>query len=374
MKVAIFGGSFNPVHNEHVKIATQAVKELMLDKLFILPANIAPHKKNQSLMDAKVRLNALKCAFENQDKIEVCDYEISKQGVSYTYQTILHFKKLYKDAELFFILGSDMLENFPTWKNPEIIAKNATLALTKRKNGEFDDEVLIEKVESLYNVKIKRLSVYGTTVSSTKIRVYKKLGLSVSDLLPKTVENYLDSVNAFEGDYLYDYVKKTLPEKRRVHTAGVILTAISLAKKLKVDVNKAEISSLLHDVAKYKNPLDYKDFQMDDGVCEDVIHQFLGEYIVKNELNITDQDVLLAIKYHTTGREQMTMLEKIVYIADLIEPSRKFVGVEKIREEIEKDFDSGFNYALEEIVDFLIKSGKPVYPLTLKAFKYYKGE
>lgn len=369
MKIAIFGGSFNPVHNEHIKIAKSAVKELGLDKLVVMPTYQSPHKKGDEILDAYHRLNMLKLAFNFEDKIEVSSYEIDKKGVSYTFETILHFKSLYKNSILYFIMGSDMLENFPTWKNPQIIVDNCNLVLIERRNGEFDDGVLISKINNLFNAKVIKLKVYGEDLSSSKVRVYNKLGLDLSELIPDSVNNYIVNNSLFQGDKYYSYIKNALPIKRKVHTAGVILTSIKLAKKLGVSKEKAELASLLHDIAKYKNPSDYKDFFIEDKVNSDVVHQFLGEYIARTELCVDDGEILNAIKYHTTGRANMTMLEKIVYIADLIEPSRKFLGVETLREEIEKDFDKGFKICLLEIVEFLKKNDKEIYKLTLDALK-----
>lgn len=368
MKVAIFGGSFNPVHNEHIKVAKAVVKELSLDKLIIMPTFISPHKQGLEIISATHRLNMLSIAFSGEKNIEISDYEILKQGVSYTYQTIEYFKSLYPNATLYFMVGSDMLENFPTWKNPEQIVKNATLLLTERRSGEFDDTKLIDKIYNLYGVKVERISAYGETLSSTKIRVYKQLGLSLDGLLPKSVEDYIDSNSLYQGDRYYEYIKNALPLKRRVHTAGVILTALKLSKKLGVDSKKAELSALLHDLAKYKDAEGYKD-KIPSDLPSDIVHQFLGEYIAREELGVTDEEVLSAIKYHTTGRANMSDLEKVIYIADLLEPSRTFNGVDVLRNEIDKDFNKGFKICLEEIVEFLKQSGKEIYELTLQALK-----
>ena len=369
MKIAIFGGSFNPVHNEHIKVAKGAIKELNLDKLIVMPTFISPHKKSAEFISAEHRLNMLKLAFSSEKAVEVSSYEIDKGGISYTYETITHFKNLYPTAKIYFMLGSDMLENFPTWKNPDIILNNCTLLLTERRTGEFNDDALIDKIYSLYKSKVERLKVYGETISSTKIRANYKLGLSLDGLVPKSVEDYIINNSVYESDLYYEYIKKVLPIKRRIHTVGVITTAIDLAKRLNVDVKKAELSALLHDVAKYEDINNYSGVGIPSDLPSDIVHQYLGEYIARTRLNVKDGDVLLAIKYHTTGRAHMTMLEKVIYIADLIEPSRKFQGVEKLREEINKDFFKGFKICLEEIVEFLKLSGKEVYSLTLEALK-----
>lgn len=369
MRVALFGGSFNPVHNDHVKIANALTNELSLDKLYIIPTFIAPHKLNAEVLSCEQRFQMLKLAFEGNEKVEISDYELKKGGISYSYETVEHFSKVLNPSTLYFIVGSDMLDNFPTWKYPERILDKATLVAVQRRNGEFNDELSIKKINDLYGKAVKTVKVFGETVSSTKVRVYAKLNLSLDGLVPNSVFDYININGLYNSDELYKKLASYLPEKRRIHTAGVILMAVSLAKRLGADEKKAEISALLHDIAKYEKVEDYPDFSLPDNTPSDIIHQYLGEHIIRTRLGITDQDILNAVKYHTTGRADMTLLEKIVYIADLLEPSRKFLGVTELREEIKKDFFKGFKICLEEIVEFLLRNGKEVYPLTLEALK-----
>lgn len=372
MKIAIFGGSFNPVHNEHILMAKGIVKELNLDKLLIMPTCVAPHKQNNVVLSGEHRLNMLKLAFSGCEKIEVSNYELEKGGVSYSYQTVEHIKRLFNPSKLYFLTGSDMLENFPTWKHPEKIIENATLVLCERRNGEFQTDKIIDRVNREFNTEVIKLKVYGEDISSTKIRVYNMLGLSLEGLVPKPVEDYILANDLYKGNYCYEYIKNALPIKRRTHTAGVILTALRYAKKLGVDKEKAELSALLHDVAKYENVENYKHLVELANLPDDIVHQYLGYYIAKTKLNVCDEEVLNAIKYHTTGRKNMTPLEILIYVADLLEPSRKFNGVDALRAEIDKDFEKGFVVCLEEIVEFLKLSNKQVYPLTLEALEFYK--
>ena len=118
MRIAIYGGAFNPVHNEHVNIAIAAVKRLELDKLIIMPTFRSPHKSGQLIARAKDRLEMCRLAFAGIPCAEVSDYEIKRGGVSYSYLTCRHFKKLFKDDELYFIIGADMLESFSLWREP----------------------------------------------------------------------------------------------------------------------------------------------------------------------------------------------------------------------------------------------------------------
>lgn len=373
-KIGLFGGSFNPVHNEHIKIAKSFITELNLDVLYVIPTNVAPHKKGDCVESGIDRFNMLKLAFKDVEKVVVSNYELDNGGVSYSYLTIKHFKNLFEESEIYFLMGSDMLDNFPTWKNPQEIAKDCTLTLVEREGDNFDNSKLINSVQRLYNAKVVKLNSIGKNLSSTKIRTSLYLGLDVSNDIPKSVFEYIKSKNLYEGSEYYQYVKTKLPQKRKDHILGVITLAKKLANKLGVDGRKAELSALLHDVAKYEDYKDYKDFKLPKNCTKDIEHQYLGAYICEKVLNVKDEEVLNAVKYHTTGRENMSTLEKIIYVADIIEPSRRFLGVEELRVAVEKNFESGFITCLNEILSFLKRENKEIYPLTLKAYNYYAKE
>lgn len=370
-KIGIFGGSFNPVHSEHVKIALGAIKELELDKLLVIPTYVSPHKQTAIVESGEDRLNMLKLAFSGIEKVEISDYEVSSKGVSFTYLTILHFKNLYPNATFYFIMGSDMLENFPTWKNPEIIAKNAELVLLDRKGDVHLNETSIKRVKELFNKDVIHLSTEGENLSSTEIRLRIKLDLDLEGVISSSVLDYIRTNNLYKKDKYYNYVCKVLPKKRKVHVLGVILTAKKLAKLLGESEEKAELASLLHDIAKYEDVKKYLDI-LPPNCTEEVAHQFIGENIAKTLLKIDDVDVLNAIKYHTTGRANMSTLEKIVYVADLIEPSRKYQMVGYLREVIDKDFNVGFKICVKEVLDFLKIGGGEIYYLTEECYNYYK--
>ena len=375
-RIGIFGGSFNPVHSEHIKVALEAVKELQLNKLFIIPTFVAPHKQGVEVLSASDRLNMLNLAFLGNDNIIISDYEIKAQGVSYSYLTIRHFKELYSDSELFFLMGSDMIENFPTWKNPDDIVKNCNLVLINRQGNGVNDDILIENIKTLFNHSVIKLSVSGRDVSSTEIRARKMLGLPLDGLVTKEVEEYIDNNCLFKPNKYYEYIKNNIPEKRKTHILGVILTALKIAKNFDIDKTKVELSALLHDSAKYieVDKKDYEKYGIPSDCPSQVVHQYMGAYIAEKELGITDLDILNAIRYHTSGRKNMSLLEKIIYTADIIEPSRKFNGVEELRTAVENNFESGFITCVKEILEFLQKSGEEIYPLSVEACEFYQKE
>ena len=127
MKIGIFGGSFDPVHREHVHFVRAAIDCLRLDKVFVMPAHNPPHKPYRVLAPDTDRLEACRLAFSCLPEVEISDYEIAQGGTSYTYLTCRHFRSLYPDAEIFFLVGTDMLRDFPTWKNPQEILNDVTL-------------------------------------------------------------------------------------------------------------------------------------------------------------------------------------------------------------------------------------------------------
>jgi len=208
-------------------------------------------------------------------------------------------------------------------------------------------------------------------VSSTQIRSYKRLGLSLKGLVPERVEEYILTHDLYKSNIYYDYIKTHLKEKRRIHTAGVIEAGLKINKQTHLDKTKVELACLLHDMAKYEDFSLFKECKMEEDVPEQIKHQFVGSYLARTRLNIVDEDILLAINYHTTGRVNMTELEKVVFIADLIENNRDFPGVEEIREKIYSNFNEGFKFAISELYKFLTISNEDIYYLTKEAYEYY---
>ena len=328
-RIGILGGTFNPVHIEHISIAKMAIEELKLDKLLIMPTYISPHK-SQLPIDSKHRINMLKLAFNDIEKAEVCTYEVEKQGKSYTYLTVEHFKETL-NAQLFFICGEDMLTNFRFWKYPERVLASCELAVFGRQNSNADFVKEKEYFNSEFNKTFYQLSYQGKDISSTKIRVYAKLKLKLENLVPKAVEDYIYENNLYPSDKYTEFIVKHLPLKRVIHTANVVVTALKKAKELGLDEEKVFISACLHDLAKYIDYTKVEGFTKPQDMPIPVVHAFLGEYIAKNYLGIEDAEILSAIKYHTSGRKNMSVLEKLIFVADMVEEGRDYEGVDTLR-------------------------------------------
>lgn len=373
MNIAIFGGTFNPIHNEHISLAKNSVKELFLDKLFVVPTLLPPHKDTKPL-SATDRLNMLRLAFLSEEKIEVSDFEINNGGKSYSYITCEHFRTLYPDANLYLIVGGDMLENFKFWKNPERILKNVKLAVFSREDFAVDFNSEHDYFKKNFNADFIELKYNGKEQSSTEIRVYNKLKLPVSGMTDDKVIEYIKTNNLYSGGKLEQFVIDHLTEKRLIHTANVIVTALKKCKELSLNEEKVYTSALLHDVAKYLDYKSFKDFTLEKDVPSPVIHSFLGGYVAKNILGIQDEEIIDAITYHTSGKPNMTTLGKLIFVADMIEKGRNYEGVDKLREYYKESLDKCFIKCLEEEIVHLLNKKEPIYKKTLEAYEYYKNK
>lgn len=176
-------------------------------------------------------------------------------------------------------------------------------------------------------------------------------------------------------------LKKSLKKDRYEHTLGVAYTAASLAMRYNFDIYKALIAGLLHDSAKYMSSKELyeKALKYNIKISEteaekpDLLHGKIGSYIAKHQYKIEDCEILDSIIWHTTGRPEMTLLDKIIYVADYIEPKRyKMPRLNEIRQKAFIDIDECLRMILEDSVNYLINSGMIIDDMTIKTYEYYK--
>ncbi len=172
-----------------------------------------------------------------------------------------------------------------------------------------------------------------------------------------------------------EIIKSQLPEKRYIHTLGVVATAETLAKKYGANLKKTELAAIFHDYAKYRPVVDMTSIVIEEKMDQkllkygrELLHAPVGAYLVKKEVGIDDEEVLDGIRYHTTGRINMTLLEKVIYIADYIEPNRSFPGVEEVRLLAEENIDDALRVAITNTIHFLLKKQQPIFPDTFATY------
>ncbi|MCP3025611.1 bis(5'-nucleosyl)-tetraphosphatase (symmetrical) YqeK [Halobacillus sp. A5] len=177
-------------------------------------------------------------------------------------------------------------------------------------------------------------------------------------------------------DQLLDFVRPHLKQSRYEHTVRVTDTAVELAIQYGADVQKAETASILHDFAKHKSKEELKHWiSNDERVPNDLLdyhhelwHGPAGALMLENELEIKDPEILSAIACHTSGKKNMSLLDKVVFLADYIEPGRNFEGVEEVRELAKSDLDNACLQSLVNTVHFLTNNKRTVYPDTINAY------
>ena len=184
MKIGLFGGAFNPIHLGHIKIAKEAIRQMSLDKLIIIPTGNAPHKKETEI-SREHRFNMAQIAFKDEKKIEVSDYELNREEISYSADTVEHFKMLYPNDKLFFIIGDDSYNNLSSWREPQRILDASTLLVFEREGAEI--------LPPAVKINMERIEI-----SSSEIRdnIYK--GKDFINLLPKSVFNYIIENNLYK--------------------------------------------------------------------------------------------------------------------------------------------------------------------------------
>lgn len=372
MKIAIYGGAFNPVHNEHINIVLAAKRELGLDKIIIVPTNISPHKSGSLTVRAKDRLDMCHAAFGNREGFEISDCEIKRGGISYSYVTCRRFKKLYPEDEIYFIMGEDMLKSFVNWREPDEILKCVIPAVCARGTSTKMKEQ-IKAFSSRFKCEVVTFGYVGKDLSSTRVRTLAALGEDISPYVSEEVKNIIRNCGLYAIPEIRG-VKKLLTEERWQHTVRVACFAAKAAPRLKVFEYDAIIAAALHDCAKCldENAPQLKGFNPLVDVPAPVMHQYAGAYVAEHTFGISDKAVLNAIRYHTSGRDNMSPIEKLVFLADLLEEGRNFSGVETLRALFESDIDKCLLVALKRQLEYLTAQKKPVYPLTRRAYECLK--
>lgn len=192
MRIGMFGGSFNPIHNGHIQLIRDIIDEIALDKLFVVPSFLPPHKSVKSPVSPEDRIRMCRISVSDILGVEVSDIEIKRGGKSYTYETLQELNRLYPDDTLFLIMGADMFLSIETWKNPEIIFNLATICGVPRKGIGGRQELLDkEPFLQLLGADTKVLRMELPEISSTEIREAVKNGNPIDKLVPKCVEGYI---------------------------------------------------------------------------------------------------------------------------------------------------------------------------------------
>ena len=383
MKTAIYGGSFNPPHLGHVKAAAAVREKLEPDRFLIIPTNIPPHKDMaEDSPSPEQRMELCRLAFRDIPGVELSDLEIKREGRSYSADTVSILRQKYPEDELYLVIGSDMFLSFCQWYKFQYLLDNCVLTVLSR---EEDDRQELEgfktELEEKYGAKVLLLSHEPLPMSSEEIRDRLRLGLG-SDMLPQAVYAEIIRKRYYEAEpeltWLRRQVIPMLSSQRIAHTAGCEHEAVQLAKLWGEDPEKAAVAGILHDSTKnlsYEEQLilcDKYGIILDNAQRENpkLLHAITGAALAKDRFGVSEE-ISQAIRWHTTGKPDMTTLEKIIYLADYIEPTRDFEGVEQLRELAYEDLDKALALGLEMSLEELRRQNVEPHRDTVEACLWY---
>lgn len=320
-RIGVLGGSFDPVHYGHLILAEQIKTEAELDAVVFVPAYVSPFKIWNKQTDGNHRVEMLKLAIDNHPGFEISTIELEENTPSYTYYTLKQLKKSYEeDVDLFFIIGTDAFMHIEEWKHSKELLSNFSFLIGLRKG--YDErklESILDDLKTRYPLKAEYIRIPELEIAASDLRDRIGTGKSVKFLLPDAVIDYIEKQGLYKNICMRieAFVKEKVKPQRFEHTLGVVNMARELAHKYGADPEKAEIAALFHDAYREEGNLE---------------HGPKAAEQLEILFEIKDPEILDAIRYHTTGRAGMGLLEKIIYLADSLEKSREYPGVQELRD------------------------------------------
>ena len=378
MRIAMYGGTFNPIHLGHMHAARAVVEALVLDKLLLMPAGIPPHKTlPEGSASPAQRLDMCRIAANRLPRTEACPLELEREGASYTVDTLRELRQRYPQADLWLVVGTDMVLTFDRWRQPEEMAKLCRLAVVAR--DEQDRERIAEKAVSLregLGLVCDIIDCPALPMSSTQVRETmdeRLLHPAVLDYI-RQQRLYLPSPESLRAE-----VERRVSPKRMAHILGCERMAAEMAKVYGVDDYTVRAAAILHDCTKAlseKEQLTLCEkwhiiFDYGEGDFAQLIHADTGAETARREFRMPE-DIVEAIRTHTTGDGEMTTLQKILYVADMCEETRTWPGVEELRALALTDLEAAVTSAMERTAAFIREQGREPYYKTLDALKLRK--
>ena len=389
MKIGIYGGTFNPPHLGHLAAARAAIAALDLDRLMLVPAAIPPHKElpegTPPPADRLAMAGKLADALLLPKVAEVDSLEMDRPGPSYTADTVELIHSREPEAQLWLLVGSDMFLTLHTWKEPERILKYASVCAFHRTQEDEAARFAGQKarLERDYGARVQLIPVPGLVeISSTRLRELLARAEGREYLHP-SVYGYI-LLHGLYGTHA-DLRHLELPElracsyammreKRVAHVQGVEEEAVRLARRWGADETMARRAGILHDCTKYLELEDQLALCRKYGVELDaleqqavkLLHSKTGACIARAVFG-EPEEVYWAIFWHTTAKADMTTLEKILYVADYMEPNRDFEGVERLRALAYEDLDRALLLGVETTIQEMIDRRLPIHSNTLAA-------
>ncbi len=383
MSIAVYGGSFNPPHIGHRHVAEAVIKHFKPRRFFIIPAGVAPHKNMaEGSPTNDERMELCRRAFGELETVAVSDMEILREGKSYTADTLRALMERFPGEEIILVMGTDMYLSLESWYDAEFILKSVHICVVRR-----DEDKIVLRSKALEYAK-----KYRTRSTIVALKPVEASSSDVRELLPKregvemlqgAVYEHIISRRLYGAkpgwNWLREKAYSMLKTKRIPHVKGCEEEAVRLALHWGADAEEAAEAAILHDITKKLNLREQLILCEKYGIIPDtleaasekLLHAKTGAAIAKERFGVSE-NVYDAIKWHTTGRADMSLLEKIIYMADYIEPTRDFEGVETLRQLAYTDLDAAMKLGYEMSLGDLARYGVAPHPNTVEALEQYE--
>ena len=386
MRVLIYGGSFNPPHRGHEAALHSAAAAIRPDRIMVVPAGMPPHKQladGSPDNDARLRLSEL--AFLDEPGVEVLDIELRRLGKSYTVDTLQEISDRFEDVELYFLVGTDMLLSMEKWYQFDQILSTCTLVALPRGEGDYPEmEKAAQMLRQTYGARIVLIRKNPLPMASTDLRATLRVRQG-RDKLSEPVYAEIIRRRYYgakpELDWLREKAYAWLKPTRVPHVRGTEQEAVRLAKRWGAAEGDAAEAAILHDITKKLSPEEqlrlYEKYDIMTDAAEHaeprLYHARTGAALSRDLFGAPDE-IAGAIEWHTTGRPGMGLLEKIIYLADFIEPSRRdFPGLEEVRALAYDDLDAAMIRALELSMDEVRGRGATPHPRSVQTMEWLLG-
>jgi len=377
MSIAVYGGSFNPPHIGHRHVAKAVLKHLRPRRFLIIPAGEAPHKiMAPGSPSAAERMEMCALCFGDLG-VEISDMEIKREGKSYTVLTVRELMEKNPGEEIILVTGTDMFLSLETWCEAEFLLRNVHFCVVRRDAEKEAIRKAALQYAKKYQTRTTIIALKPVEAASSHIRGSLPLREG-QDLLPEKVYEYIISRRLYGSrpnwEWLRQQAYSMLKPKRIPHVKGCEEEAVRLAKRWGEDMEDAAEAAILHDITKRLNLREQLILCEKYGIIPDalekqsekLLHAKTGAEIARERYGVSKK-VYESIRWHTTGKADMSLLDKIIYMADYIEPTRDFEGLAQLRELAYTDLDSamimGFKMSLEDLARY----GVPPHPHTLEA-------
>ena len=392
MKIGIYGGSFNPPHLGHLAAAKAAMAALELDRLVFIPAGVPPHKDlAPGSPDRAQRLEMTRIAADQllmPASTEVWDTELHREGKSYTADTLEEAAARWPGDELWLLMGTDMFLTLHLWAEPEKILALAGVCAFGRTEAD-GEEMFAPQREFLnrkFHAKIATISIPGLVdISSTRLRELLAQGKG-REFLPEAVYGYILREKLYgtraemKGLSLEDLrcvSYSMVYAKRLAHIRGCEEEAARLARRWGADEEWMRRAAILHDCTKYFTVQQHLDICERYGIAlspleratDKLLHAKSGAALAKYIFGF--DGIYDAIFYHTTARAGMSLEEKILYVADYMEPCRAFPEVGELRRLAYTDLDGAVGMGASLSVQEMVQRNKELHHDTKAAYECY---